>query len=80
MVQATDQGSSIFLEIGPGMTLTGMAAAAVERDQHKWFTSLSAKGGGIDHLLNSAIELWKAGIDVDLDMAISELSGHNVPV
>lgn len=79
MVQATEHGPSIFLEIGPGETLTSMAAAAVERDQHKWFTSLSAKGGGINHVLKSAIELWKAGVDVDLDMAISELSGSNEP-
>lgn len=76
MVQATDRGPSIFLEIGPGETMTSMAAAAVERKQHKWFTSLTAKGGGIEHLLTSAINLWLAGVDVDLDMAMSELSAH----
>lgn len=79
MVQATDRGPSIFLEIGPGETLTSMAAAAVERDQHKWFTSLSAKGGGINHLMNSAINLWMAGVNVDLDLAMSELSGPTAP-
>lgn len=75
MVQATAHGPSTFLEIGPGETLTSMAAAAVEREDHHWITSLSAKGGGVDHLLNAALSLRQAGVLVDLDRARDELSG-----
>lgn len=74
MVQATEHGPSIFLEIGPGETLTSMAAAAVERDDHHWITSLSAKGGGVEHLLNAALGLWQRGVDVNIDRAMAELA------
>lgn len=75
MVQATERSPSTFLEIGPGETLTSMAAAAVERDDHHWITSLSAKGGGVEHLLNAALSLWQLGVGVDLDQALAEFSG-----
>lgn len=75
MVQATENGPSLFLEIGPGETLTNMAAEAVERQDHHWVTSLSAKEGGTRHLMNAALTLWERGLPVDLDQARTELSG-----
>ena len=75
MVQATANGPSLFLEIGPGETLTSMAAEAVEREEHHWVTSLSAKEVGTRHLMNAALTLWQLGLAVDLDQARTELSG-----
>jgi acyl transferase domain-containing protein len=74
MVQATENGPSLFLEIGPGETLTSMAAEAVEREDHHWVTSLSAREGGTRHLMNAALTLWQRGLAVDLDQARTELS------
>ena len=67
-------GSCTFLEIGPGDTLSKMACAASVNDNHRWVTTLSPKNQSKLHIIEAVINLWYAGLELNLDMITRDLS------
>jgi acyl transferase domain-containing protein len=67
-------GSCTFLEIGPGDTLSKMACAASVNDSHRWVTTLSPKDQSKRHVIETAINLWHGGFELDLDIITNDLS------
>jgi acyl transferase domain-containing protein len=59
-------GCSVFVEIGPHSTLTGLGERSTEEQAALWLTSLKRTGGDWEVLGGSATRLWLAGVEVDL--------------
>jgi acyl transferase domain-containing protein/acyl carrier protein len=61
-------GSSLLVEVGPGRTLSGLAAQSEGMQRPHCFTSLPQareKSGAQDVLLRTLGDLWQAGVNVD---------------
>ncbi len=58
-------GCTIFLELGPHATLTGLGQRCVD-EATTWLPSLKRTGNDYRVLTDTAARLWLAGVDVDL--------------
>lgn len=59
-------GLSLFLEIGPHTTLTGVGERCLERGTAKWLPSLRRGRDDLSTLSETAMRLWLAGVEVNL--------------
>jgi acyl transferase domain-containing protein len=58
-------GCTIYLELGPHATLTGLGQRCVD-EATSWLPSLKRTGNDYRVLTDTAAKLWLAGVDVDL--------------
>jgi acyl transferase domain-containing protein len=72
----TRSGCTVFLELGPHATLTGLGERR-EREAETWATSLRRTGHDRRVLAEAAGKLWLAGVDVDLE-AMADACGHEL--
>jgi acyl transferase domain-containing protein len=57
---------TIFLELGPHATLTGLGPRCLDDGTTTWLTSLKRTGNDCQVLGNTATKLWLAGVNLDL--------------
>jgi acyl transferase domain-containing protein len=74
MRQLEHAGCTIFLELGPHATLTGLGERCVGDGAANWLPSLKRSGHDWRVLTETAAKLWLAGVDVDL-AAIASSAG-----
>jgi acyl transferase domain-containing protein len=63
--ELSQAGCTVFLELGPHATLTGLGPHCVDQ-QSTWLPSLKRTGNDLRVLMDTATKLWLAGVDVDL--------------
>lgn len=57
--------ANVFVEVGPGSTLTGLARRTLRGDNVAFVSALSSSGDDADALLNAIGQLWSWGVEVD---------------
>ena len=60
-----EQGCKVFLEIGPGTTLTGLGRQCLPGDDRLWAVSLKKGRGDWEQLLDSVARLYERGAEID---------------
>jgi acyl transferase domain-containing protein len=66
MRELVGAGCTIFLELGPHATLTGLGERCVDERAAMWLPSLKRSGHNWRVLTETATKLWLAGVEVDL--------------
>lgn len=69
LYELANRGRTAFLEIGPGHAVLSMGKSAVDPERHLWLPSLDPKQSDRKTLLNTALALWRSGIEIDLEQA-----------
>jgi acyl transferase domain-containing protein len=59
-------GCNVFLELGPHATLTGLGERCVSPEVAQWLPSLRRKGRDWQVIVETAIKLWLAGVELNL--------------
>jgi myxalamid-type polyketide synthase MxaB len=62
---AAANGCEIFLEAGPQPVLCGMGRLCLPSDRELWLASLHSKRGDWAQMLESVMELWVRGCEID---------------
>jgi acyl transferase domain-containing protein len=60
------EGCTVFLELGPHATLTGLGERCTPPETAQWFPSLKRSGHNWHVLTETATKLWLAGVNVSL--------------
>ncbi|MBN1489666.1 MAG: SDR family NAD(P)-dependent oxidoreductase [Phycisphaerae bacterium] len=60
-----DEGTGLFLEVGPGATLLGMGRQCVDRGGRVWLNSLRKGQSDWKQMLQSLTRLYTQGVDID---------------
>jgi amino acid adenylation domain-containing protein len=75
-----DAGCTCFLELGPHTTASRLGARSLEDDpEARWLASLRRGADPLTTLREAALELWLAGLGVDLRRMARDLGLHWLP-
>ena len=75
---AVEQECNVFLEIGPGTTLLGLAQGCVSNGAIRWLPSLRNNRDDLPEIISSLAALYVSGADVDWKAFHAHTAGHRV--
>jgi acyl transferase domain-containing protein/SAM-dependent methyltransferase len=75
----SDQGCDVFVEIGPGSTLLGLAQPRIDREGQVWTPSIRRARTAVEQMAESAAAIWVRGVPLNWT-AYEAGRGNKVPL